>query len=264
MSEAEPHVRLETDGRIARITLSNPERRNAITKAMWRQLTDIGHQVAASRDLRVAIIRGEGERAFASGADISEFGESRRSADQADAYHAAVQGALDAIESIRFPVIAQVHGFCVGAGTAIALACDLRYLDDQARFGIPAAKLSIGYSPEWIRRLVAVVGQATAAEILMTAKLFDAAKAERCGFANEVVAADDLSTFVDEQARILAGNAPLSMAAAKVCLREIAAFDRDRDWTAAHTAAKGCAESRDYQNALKAFAEKRAPEFVGE
>ncbi|MGQ3676047.1 enoyl-CoA hydratase-related protein [Xanthobacter sp. TB0139] len=264
MSNEEPHVRLVVDGRIARITLSNPVRRNAITKGMWLQLTDIAHAVAANRELRVAVICGEGTTAFASGADISEFGESRRSADQADAYHQAIQKALDAIGGISFPVVAQIHGYCVGAGTAIALACDLRYGDDAMRFGIPAAKLGIGYSPEWIRRLAAIVGEATAAEILMSAKLFDARKAERCGFVNEIAPADELAAFVEEQITILARNAPLSQAAAKTCLREIAAFDNARNWADAHHAAEACALSRDYQNALAAFANKQTPEFVGE
>lgn len=264
MSDEAPSVRLTIDGKIARITLSNPARRNAITKAMWRQLTDSASQVAANRAVRAVIIRGAGEVAFASGADISEFGENRRSADQADAYHEAIQGTLDAIASIRAPVIAQIHGFCVGAGTAIALACDLRYMDDQGRFGIPAAKLGIGYSPEWIKRLTEVVGQAAAAEIMMSARLFDARKAERCGFAHEILPAAELGAFVDEQAAILARNAPLSIAATKVCLREIAAFADARDWSRAYEAVNVCAESRDYQSALAAFADKRTPEFAGE
>ncbi|MCK9514410.1 MAG: enoyl-CoA hydratase-related protein [Pigmentiphaga sp.] len=244
--------------------MSNPARRNAITKAMWQQLTDIALEVAADGAVRVVIIRGEAEVAFASGADISEFGASRRSADQADAYHAAIQGTLDAIASIRAPVVAQIHGFCVGAGTAIALACDLRYMDENGRFGIPAAKLGIGYKPEWIKQLTEVVGQATAAEMMMSARLFDARKAERCGFVNEVVPVAELGAFVDAQAAILAQNAPLSIAATKVCLREIAAFDGAREWERAHEAANVCAESRDYQNALAAFANKRTPEFAGE
>lgn len=264
MNHIEPSVGLEISGPVARITLSNSARRNAITKAMWAELTRLCHVVASDASLRVAVIRGEGDIAFASGADISEFGESRRSADQADRYHDAVQGALDAIAAISFPVIAQIHGYCVGAGTAIALACDLRYVDDQARFGIPAAKLSIGYSPEWIRSLVKIVGHATAAEILMSARLFDANKALRCGFANEAMPASKLGAFVDEQVQILAANAPLTIKAAKVCLRELAAFGGERDWATAHAAAKACSESSDYQNALLAFAEKRTPEFAGE
>jgi enoyl-CoA hydratase/carnithine racemase len=263
MTDKAPRVDVQRDNAIARITLCNATHRNAVTRAMWAALTQTALELAEDTTLRAVLIRGEGEVAFASGADISEFGENRRSADETDAYHAEVQAALDAIEALPVPSVAQVHGFCVGAGTAIALACDLRYLDDQTRFGIPAAKLGIGYHPDWIRRLTDVVGTVTAAEILLTARLYDANKALRCGFANEVLPASELGTFVDAQLAAIERNAPLSMAAAKTTLRQIAAFDSNRDWEAAHNAAHLCATSLDYQTALTAFAEKRAPEFEG-
>ena len=260
----EPSVIRTEEGGVATLMLSNPRRRNAMTRAMWTDLTEAARDLATRPDIRAVVIRGEGTVAFASGADISEFGESRRSADQADAYHEAVQGALDAIGAIPSPVIAQVHGYCVGAGTAIALACDLRYVDDNLKFGIPAAKLGIGYSPAWIRTLSQIVGPAVAAEILMSGQLFDAEKALRSGFANEVSPAAELDAFVAAKAATLAGNAPLTLQAAKISLRELSRPDQDRDWSAAYAAAQRCAESRDYQAALAAFAEKRTPDFTGE
>ncbi|GAB3673528.1 enoyl-CoA hydratase-related protein [Salinisphaera aquimarina] len=265
MSETKtPHVELQLEHGIARLTLCNPEHRNAITRRMWEELTQITSDLAIRRDLRVVMIRGVGPDAFASGADISEFGENRRSSEQAADHTAAIQEAIDGIEAIPVPVVALIHGFCIGAGTAIALACDLRYLDNNARFGIPAARLGIGYSPLWIKRLVDVVGRATAGEILMTGQFLSADKALRCGFANEVVPAADLDEFVEKQLAVIAANAPLSVAAAKVSLREIAAFDRDRDWQAPFAAVQACAESSDYQSALTAFANKQTPVFYGE
>lgn len=260
---AQPTVAVQEAGPIVTLSLTNPRRRNAMTRGMWEELTRTARELATRPDVRVVIIRGEGSVAFASGADISEFGESRRSADQAGAYHAAVQGALEAIEAIPCPVIALIHGYCVGAGTAIALACDLRYIDDTTSFGIPAAKLGIGYSPDWIRSLSQVVGRANAAEILMSAQLFDAEKALRCGFANEMRPAAELDAWVADRAAILAGNAPLTLRAAKIALRELSRRDGDCDWPAAFSAAQACAESQDYQTALAAFAEKRTPEFIG-
>lgn len=263
MTDDTPRIDMHREGPIARITLCNTARRNAVTHDMWASLTRTAMDLADDRDLRAVVIRGEGQVAFASGADVSEFGDNRRSADDADAYHAAVQAALDAIAALPVPVVAQVHGFCIGAGTAIALACDLRYLDDAARFGIPAAKLGIGYHPDWIARLVEVVGTGPAAEILLTARLYGANKAARCGFANEVLPTGELDAFVEGQLAAISRNAPLSMAAAKTTFRQIAAFDRDRDWAVAHEAARACAASQDYQTALAAFAEKRVPDFEG-
>ncbi|WP_067627127.1 MULTISPECIES: enoyl-CoA hydratase-related protein [unclassified Sulfitobacter] len=259
-----PAVIKSETGAIATLTLRNPQRRNAMTQAMWNALTDAARELANRSDIRVVIIRGDGDVAFASGADISEFGKARRSSDQAEAYHATVQEALDAIEAIPYPVIAQIRGFCIGAGTAIALACDLRYLDASVRFGIPAAKLGIGYSPPWIDRLAQVVGHSTAAEILMSAKLFDVEKAQRCGFANEVLPVEELDSFVSERATLFAANAPLTLRAAKTCLRELSKPEHTRDWSSVVDAAQRCVDSSDYQTALKAFAEKRTPEFLGE
>jgi len=258
-----PHVGLAMANGIARITLSNPARRNAITQSMWLDLTRITQELANRDDLRVVVIRGEGDIAFASGADISEFGESRQDAAQADEHTDIIQTALDGIEAIRAPVVALIHGFCIGAGTAIALTCDMRYMDDKARFGVPAAKLGIGYSPNWIKQLVEVVGRAVAAEIMMTAQFFDAEKAQRCGFANEVRPAPALDDFVEGQLQTMADNAPLTLAAAKISLREICAFDSERDWQAPFDAVQACANSRDYLDALTAFAEKKKPVFNG-
>lgn len=263
MTEETPEVKLETRDRIARITLSNPARRNAVTRGMWATLTRIAGDLGADGSVRVVVIRGAGATAFASGADISEFGDARKSAGQASAYESELQAALAAIEAIPVPVVALVQGFCVGAGTAIALSCDLRYLDETARFGIPAAKLGIGYSPVWVRKLVNVVGPAVAAEMLMTGRLFDAAKAGRCGFANEVLPAAEIESFTEAQLQAIAANAPLSLAAAKTSIREIIAFDQERDWEAPFAAARACAESEDYLIALEAFAEKRKPVFGG-
>ena len=263
MTSNSPSVDLQISGSIAKIILSNEEHRNAMTRTMWSQLAEHCTDLASSRDIRAVVIEGKGTDAFASGADISEFGESRRTADQTAAYHETIQTALDAITAIPCPVIAQIHGFCIGAGTAIALSCDVRYADETIRYGIPAAKLGIGYNPDWVRNLVQVVGKANAAEMLMTARLFDDEKALRTGFANDIRPADELEEYIGKLVETLSGNAPLTLSAAKVAIREIVASETERDWSAAVAAAHVCAESEDYQNALAAFTEKRKPAFAG-
>lgn len=161
------------------------------------------------------------------------------------------------------PVIAQIYGFCVGAGTAIANACDMRYIADTVRFGVPAARLGIGYSPYWIRSLMQVVGKPVTAEILLSAKLFDAKKALECGFANEILPAADLNDFTVGAATEFARNAPLTIAATKTCLHQLSLFDDEHDWDSALLAARICEESQDYHNAVIAFANKQRPVFKG-
>lgn len=263
MTAERPSVDLHISGSVARIILSNEGHRNAMTRTMWSELAGHCADLAATPDMRAVVIRGNGEDAFASGADISEFGESRRTADQTAAYHESVQTALDAITAIPCPVIAQIHGYCIGAGTAIALSCDMRYGDERTRYGIPAAKLGIGYNPNWVRNLVQVVGKANAAEILMTARLFDADKALRTGFANDIRPTVELDDYIGKLVETISGNAPLTLSAAKVAIREIVVPEADRDWSAAVTAARVCSDSEDYQHALVAFSEKRKPAFSG-
>lgn len=263
MSHGTPSVSLNVVDRVATITLSNPTHRNAMSQKMWHELATIAADMKGRKDVRVAIIRGDGEEAFSSGADISEFIGARHGSDQAQAYNAALQTAIDAVASLPIPVIAQIYGYCVGAGTAIAASCDLRYIADTVRFGVPAARLGIGYSPYWIRSLMQVVGKPTTAEILLSAKLFDAKKALNCGFANEILPAADLDDFVQKTAAKLASNAPLTIAATKTCLHQLSLFDREMDWDSALLAARICEESEDYQAAIVAFTNKQTPVFNG-
>lgn len=160
-------------------------------------------------------------------------------------------------------MIAQIYGFCVGAGMAIAAACDIRYIADTVRFGVPAARLGIGYSPYWIRSLMQIIGKPVTAEILLSAKLFDAEKALECGFANKILPAAELHDFTASAAAALARNAPLTIAASKICLHQLSRFENERDWDSALRAARICEESRDYQDAMSAFANKQCPVFKG-
>lgn len=263
MTDHAPSVQTTISERVATVTLSNPGHRNAMTSDMWLAIVSTARKLREEKDVRVVILRGAGEEAFCSGADISEFSGQRHDSEQAQKYNALVQDSIDAIASLPVPVIAQVYGFCVGAGTAIAAACDMRYIADTVRFGVPAARLGIGYSPYWIRSLMQIVGKPITAEILLSAKLFDAKKALECGFANEILPAAELEDFTSKTAAALASNAPLTIAASKICLHQLSLFESERDWDSALRAARICEESRDYKEAVIAFANKQRPVFRG-
>ncbi len=210
------------DGSIGLITLNRPERHNALTRAMWQQFAASVRAFGADPAVRVIVVRGAGERAFASGADLHELATHRQTPEGAAAYHEAVEDAFAALASVEQPVIAMIHGYCIGGGCELAVACDLRIADDRARFGIPATKLGIVLGVDELRRLVNLVGIAGAKEILFTARQFDAHEALRSGLVNQVVAAEVLEETVLTAARQIVPNAPGAIAAAKSLLDAIA------------------------------------------
>jgi len=209
------------DGAVGQITLNRPARHNALTLAMWEQVAASVREFGARPETRVILIRGAGERAFASGADLHEMATHRETSEGAAAYHAAVEDAFAALAAVEQPVIAMIHGYCIGGGCELAVACDLRIADDQARFGIPAAKLGIVLGVDELRRLSNLVGLAGAKEILFTGRQFDAVEALSMGLINRVVAADSLEATVLEEARQIIGNAPVAVGAAKALLDAI-------------------------------------------
>ena len=251
----------ERDGAIGRILLDNRARRNAITAQMWR---DIPAAVGAFNDdlqVRCIVLRGSGSEAFAAGADISEFEQRRASEADVRSYEAAVDAAHRALESSPKPVVALIHGFCVGGGLALALSCDLRYADASARFAIPAARLGLGYGVSGTGRLVATVGHAAAREIMFTARRYDAQEALQMRLVHRVLADADLDWHVQEVALAIAGNAPLTIAASKTVINALVA--PQGDITAARAAVEACMRSADYVEGRRAFMEKRAPRFTG-
>ena len=255
---------LEKQAPLAWIVFNKPERRNAVDLQMWERLPALVAEVAEDDALRVLLLRGAGEEAFISGADISQFGQVRSGAETTRAYDRAVDGALHAITGLEKPVIAMIHGFCMGGGCSVAVACDLRLCADDARFGIPAARLGIAYALErGVERLVHVVGVANATEILMTARRYNAEEAAHMGLVNRVLPKAELESYTRDYAAKLADNAPLSVAAHKFFIRESvkAATLRDMDVVKAWSAR--CFGSDDYQEGVRAFMEKRRPQFRG-
>lgn len=250
------------EGPIATLMLNRPERRNAVTVAMWEALPGLLGPLAADADVRVVVVRGAGEEAFASGADISEFERVRNGAQAARAYSALVAAAERALADFPKPTIAMIHGFCVGGGLEVALACDLRWTSTGGRFGITASRLGIVYGPAATRRLAAVVGPSHARDLLFSGRLVEADEARAMGLVNRVCAPDALEPETYAYARGLAEQAPLSQRGAKAMLQHLAGEGTmtQRDIAAFVEAAY---ESADYREGVRAFLARRPARFEG-
>ncbi|MFQ5416963.1 MAG: enoyl-CoA hydratase [Myxococcota bacterium] len=255
-------VRVQREGGIGWVVFEYPERRNAITEDMWEAIPEAALELNEDPAVRVVVLRGAGEVAFVSGADISEF-DRRRNASNSSAYDELNGRAFAALIGIDKPEIAMIHGFCVGGGAAIALCADLRYAADDVEFGIPAARLGLGYSAGGVAMLLRLVGPAVASEILFTARRLRADEALRVGLLNAVHPKSLLEARVKATAESIAGNAPLAVCAAKQAVRDLGQPESAREPGRIHAAVRACLESDDYQEGIRAFLEKRRPDFRG-
>jgi enoyl-CoA hydratase/carnithine racemase len=253
----------KVDGGVGWMIFNNPERHNAISLEMWEAALEIMAGFAADPAVRVMVVTGAGGKAFASGADISKFKDERQEAAALAHYQATTQKAYSAIQGMAIPTIAMIRGYCIGGGTAAAVCCDIRICTENAKFGVPAAKLGLGYGMQRAQPLVDLVGPAYAKEMFFTGRQFDAREAERMGLVNRVVADDQLEATVQELARTIADNAPLTVRAAKLVVGELLKDARDRDVAATEHAVDACFRSKDYKEGQAAFAEKRKPRFTG-
>ena len=251
------------DGAIGTLTFNNPARHNAVSLEMWQACAEIMNGFSADPAIRVVVIIGAGEKAFVSGADISKFAEERASDNGADTYNEAVEAGYAAVYNCPKPTIAMIRGYCVGGGMGLASCCDIRICTENARFAVPAAKLSVGYGYPGVKRLLDIVGPSFTKEIFYTARQFDAEEARIMGFANRVVPNDQLETYVRDYAATIAGNAPLTIDSIKFIVGEIAKDESARDMAKCDAMVDACFASGDYEEGRKAFMEKRKPVFTG-
>ena len=251
------------EGAIGWITFNNPARHNAVSIAMWEALHEIVKDYESDGDIRVIVVKGAGDRAFVSGADISEFEEKRSSPETVKAYNATAHRASRALKDIGKPTIAMIRGYCVGGGVSTALACDLRIAAEGSTFAVPAARLGLGYEFEGVRRLVDVVGPSFAKEIFYTARQFTGPEALAMGLINRLLPADALEAYVRDYAGMIAANAPLTVASIKTLVAQVVTDESKRDLQLCQDVVDRCFNSADYAEGRQAFMEKRKPKFIG-
>jgi enoyl-CoA hydratase len=251
------------EGPIGWIVFNNPERHNAVSLEMWQSLPLVLDAFVADPEVRVIVLRGAGEKAFVSGADISQFKEKRSSADAVKFYNSTSDAASEALRNCAKPTIAMIRGYCIGGGTATAVNCDIRIAADDARFGVPAAKLGLGYRFSGINRLATLVGPQFAAEIFFTARQFNAQEALQMNLVNRVVPVADLERFTRDYVQTIGNNAPLTIAAVKRALIEYHKDPAQRDLALCQKMVEDCFASEDYKEGQTAFMEKRKPVFKG-
>ncbi len=253
----------EKEGRIGWITFNNPSKRNAVSLEMWEALSEIVRDFDRDDTVRVVVLRGTGDKAFVSGADISEFEQKRHSSASRRSYDERAALATDLLSRSSKPVIAMIRGFCIGAGMAIALSADIRFATPDSRFGIPAARLGLGYGYAGAKALTDLVGPSHAKDIFFSARFLDTDEAYRMGLVNRIVSEDELETAVRSYVELIANNAPLTIKAAKAAVNGARNDPPERDLDEIARMVDACFDSSDYAEGRRAFLEKRTPKFTG-
>src|SRR5271170_6355241 len=245
------------------ITFNNPEKRNAMSLDMWEGLGHALIELRDNPDIRVVVLTGAGDKAFVSGADISQFEKTRHNAEASEEYskRSASQRAL--LADYPKPIIACIRGFCLGGGMQVAMMSDIRIASENSQFGIPAAKLGIAYGYDGLKHLVSLVGPSWARLIMYTGMKIDSAEAVRIGLVDRVVADGELWNATMEIAKTISSNAPLAIKAAKITIAQVLKDPNERDMAAIKAIGTACMDSEDFREGRQAFMEKRKPQFKG-
>lgn len=263
MKTATDKIVARQEGPIGFLIFNNPERRNAVSLEMWQAAGEVLDAFSKDDSVRVIVLTGAGDKSFVAGADISKFEDERANAEAQEKYTKTSSGMRAILRGTGKPTVAMIRGYCIGGGMSLALSCDMRICSDDAQFGIPAARLGIGYGMEGLRRLVELVGPSVAKEFIFTARRYKADQALRMGIVNEVVPAAELENTVRSWALGMAENAPLSILTAKRVVDELMKDPEDRDNALCDQLVKDCGASEDFIEGRRAFMEKRKPVFKG-
>jgi enoyl-CoA hydratase/carnithine racemase len=251
-----------TDG-VGVVTFNNPDKRNAMSLDMWDGLGAALVELRDDPDVRVVILTGAGDKAFMSGADISQFEKNRHNAQASEEYGKRSDAQRALLADYPKPTIACIRGFCLGGGMQIAMLTDIRIAAENSQFGIPAAKLGIAYGYEGLNHLVSLVGPSWARLLLYTGMRIDSAEAQRIGLVDRVVSDAELWNATLEIARTISGNAPLAIRAAKITIAQVLKDPDQRDMAAIKAIGTACMDSEDFREGRRAFMDKRKPHFTG-
>jgi enoyl-CoA hydratase/carnithine racemase len=256
-------VWMDPDGSTLHIRFNNPERHNALSVDMWEAVPPLLAQAEADERVRLVVFSGAGQKAFVSGADISQFEDMRAAREAVTRYEAMAEQALTGILEFSKPTLACIRGYCIGGGVNVAMACDIRIAASDAVFSIPAARLGLGYRYSAMKNLVDLVGPGVAKDLFFTARRIDAQEAKAVGLISRVCEPQQLEELLAEYRAALAANAPLTVRAGKAIMAEVLKPSPDIDHDKCRELIRACFESEDYAEGRRAFMEKRKPVFRG-
>jgi enoyl-CoA hydratase len=256
-------VQVRQDGPALHIVFNNPARHNALSVDMWGAVPALLAQAAADEQVRLVVFSGAGDKAFVSGADISQFEDMRAAKEAVKHYEALAEDALMGISHFTKPTLACIKGWCIGGGLNVAIACDIRIAASDAVFSIPAGRMGLGYRYSALKNLVDLIGVGAAKDLFFTARRIDAAEAQRLGLVSRTCAVDQLPALLAEYTSSIGDNAPLTLFAAKEIVGEILKASPELDTERCRELILRCFESDDYTEGRRAFMEKRKPQFKG-
>ncbi len=251
------------DGSTLHIVFNHPARHNALSVDMWGAVPPLLEQAERAERVRLVVFSGVGEKAFVSGADISQFEDKRAAAEAVKHYEALAEDALTGIHRFSKPTLACIRGWCIGGGLNVAIACDIRIAASDAVFAIPAARLGLGYRYSALKNLVDLIGVGAAKDLFYTARRIDAAEALRLGLVSRVSAPDALPALLAEYTDGIGENAPLTLFAAKAIVGEILKPSPELYAARCTELILRCFKSEDYAEGRRAFMDKRKPIFKG-